>query len=176
MAISKERKKELVTEYKQLLQDHPSFVLAAYSGLTVKELETLRRRIRETGGEFHIIKNKLADRVFKDAEVVLPEGALTGPTAIGFAEEDVVEIMKVIVDVAKESEALRIKGAIIDGEVYDDAQSRRIADLPPLPVLQAQLVGLIQSPASQLVGVLAGSVRQVAGVLKAYAESEATAA
>ncbi len=176
MAISKERKQELVTEYKQLLQDHPSFVLTAYSGMTVKELEALRRKIRETGGEFHIIKNKLAYRVFKEAEVALPEGALTGPTAIGFAEEDVVEIMKVIVDVAKESEALRLKGAIIDGEIYDEAQTQRIADLPPLFVIRAQLIGLIQSPASQLTGMLAGSVRQVASVLKAYAESDAIAA
>jgi large subunit ribosomal protein L10 len=176
LAISKERKQKLVTEYKQLLQDHPSFVLTAYSGMTVKELEALRRKIRETGGEFHIIKNKLADRVFKEADVTLPEGALTGPTAIGFAEEDVVEIMKVIVDVAKESEALQLKGAIIEGETYDEAQSKRIADLPPLPVIRAQLVGLIQSPASKLTGALAGSVRQVASVIKAYAESDAAAA
>lgn len=176
MSISKERKQELVTEYKQFLQDYPSFVLTAYSGMTVKELETLRRKIREMGGEFHIIKNRLADRVFKEAKVALPEGALTGPTAIGLAEEDILELMKVIVDVAKESEALRLKGAIIDGEIYDAAQSRRIADLPPLSVLRAQLVGLIQSPASQLTGIFAGSVRQVASVLQAYAESDATAA
>jgi large subunit ribosomal protein L10 len=176
LAISKERKQELVTAYKQLLQDYPSFVLTAYSGMTVKELETLRGRIRETGGEFHIIKNKLADRVFKEADVSIPVGALTGPTAIGFAEEDIIEIMKVIVDVAKESEALRIKGALIDGEIYDEAQSQRIADLPPLPVLRAQLVGLIQSPAIQLAGIFAGSVRQVAGVLKAYAERDAATA
>ena len=176
MAISKERKQELITEYKQLLQDHPSFVLTAYSGMTVKELEVLRRRIRETGGEFHIIKNKLVGRVFKEADVALPEDTLMGPTAIGFAEEDVIEIMKVIVDAAKESEALRIKGAIIDGEVYDEAQSQRIADLPPLTVIRAQLVGLIQTPASKLTGLFAGSVKQVASVLKAYAESDAAAA
>lgn len=175
MAISKERKKDLVGKYKTLLENNSGMILTNYIGLSVKELEGLRRDIREVGGEFHVIKNTLADLAFKEAEITMPENALAGPTAIGFASEDIVNVAKAIVDLSKETEFLTIKGAIIDGVSYDGQQVRRLAELPPLPVVQAQLLGVLQAPASRIAGILAGSVRQVVNVVKAYSESVAAA-
>ena len=172
MAVSKERKKALVVQYQELLRSSNALVMTAYSGLSVKELEGLRHKIREVGGEFHIVKNNLAKRAFDEVGVPLPEGALVGPTAIGFAFEDVLGVAKAIVDLARQMDFINVKGAVIDGVIYDELQVTRLANLPPLPMVQAQLLSMLQSPASRIAGVLAGSIRQVACVLKAYSEAE----
>ncbi|MCK5633947.1 MAG: hypothetical protein KAI06_02625, partial [Anaerolineales bacterium] len=83
---------------------------------------------------------------------------------------------KAIVDLAKETKVFQVKGAVIDGEFFDSARVKSLAALPPMPVIQAQLLSLIQAPASQIAGVLASSVRQVVSVVKAYSEKEASAA
>ena len=176
MAISKERKKALVTQYKELLSSNSALIMTAYSGLSVKEVQGLRLKIRDAGGSFHIVKNNLVERAFNEAGVPIPDGALMGPTAIGFTSEDVLGVAKAIVDLAREVEFVQVKGAVIDGVTYDDSQVRRLADLPPLPVVQAQMLSVIQAPARQLAGVLAGSARQLVNVLKAYSETEAATA
>jgi large subunit ribosomal protein L10 len=175
LAISKERKRDLVSQYKSLVESNSTMILTNYSGLSVKQIETLRSQIRETGGEFHIIKNKLAEIAFEEIELPLPEGALDGPTAIGFAPEDAVDISKAIVELSKETDILSVKGAVIDGVVFSGQQVLRLAELPPLPVVQAQLLSLIQTPASNIARALASSVRQVVNVMKAYSDSEAPA-
>ena len=172
MAISKERKQALVVQYQELLRSSNALVMTAYSGLSVKELEGLRHKIREAGGEFHIVKNNLAKRAFADVGVPLPEGVLVGPTAIGFTSEDVMGMAKAIVDLSRQTDFLRVKGAIIDGVIYDKMQVTQLAELPPLPIVQAQLLSMIQAPANQVARVLAGSIRQLVNVLKVYSEAE----
>ena len=172
MAISKERKKALVVQYQELLRSSNALVMTAYSGLSVKELEGLRHKIREAGGEFHIVKNNLAKRAFADVGVPLPEGVLVGPTAIGFASEDVLGMAKAIVDLSRQTDFLKVQGAVIDGVIYDKMQVTRLAELPPLPIVQAQLLSMIQAPANHVARVLAGSMRQLVNVLKVYSETE----
>lgn len=176
MAITKERKRKLVDEYTKLVADNSALIFTTYSGLSVKELQELRRQLRETGGEFHIIKNNLVKRVIKDGELSLPEDVLVGPTAMGFASEDTIGLAKAIVELSRESESMAIKVAIFDGVIYDAKQVGRLADLPPLPVVRAQFLSILQAPASRVAGVLGGSVRQLVNVLNAYAESEPASA
>lgn len=173
MAISKERKKALVTQYQELFSSSSALIMTGYSGLSVKDLEGLRRKIREVGGEFHIIKNNLADLAFKGAGLPMPEGSLEGPTAIGFAFEDVIGVAKAIVDLARDTEVAYVKGAVIEGVVYDTAQVTHMANLPPMPVVQAQLLSVLQAPASRIAGVLNGSIQQLVNVLNAFSETEA---
>ena len=175
MAITKERKKELVEEYRRLVEGSRGHVLASYSGVTVSDLEELRKKLREIGGEFHIVKNSLIKLVLEEAGLGTPEGAFEGTTAIGFATDDIPAVAKAIVDLAKEGELLRVKGGIIDGQVFSKAQVERLADLPPLPVVQAQLLGVLQAPGRRVASVVAGSVRQVVNVVKAYADTGAPA-
>lgn len=176
MAISKQRKEEMVQEYQRLLERSQGIVLTSYSGLTMKELEGLRRRLREVGGEFHIVKNSLIDRAAKGLGVPLPPDAMRGTTAVGFAGEDVPQVIKAIVELSRESEALRLKGGVIQGELFSASQVERLADLPPLPVLQSQLLGVLAAPGGRIAGALAGAVRQLVSVLKAHSESEAAPA
>lgn len=172
MAISRERKKELVDEYRALLERSAGVIMSSHSGLTVKDTEDLRAKIREVGGEFHVVKNSLMKLAMDEAGVPIPEGSLEGTTAVGFADEDIPGVAKAIADLAKDDGVVSIKAGIVRGVVYDDRQISRLAELPSLNVLQAQLLGLLETPASQVAGVLQSSVRQVLNVMKAYAERE----
>lgn len=176
MAISRERKEELVEEYKELLQRSAGIIISSHSGLTVNAAEELRSKIRQVGGEFHIVKNSLMKLAMEGEGVPIPDGSLEGTTAVGFADEDIPGVAKAIVDLSKEAEVVRIKAGIVRGSVYDNKQIERLAELPSLNVLQAQLLGLIEAPASKLAGVMQGSVRQVVDVVKAYSETEEAAA
>lgn len=172
MAISKERKQALVAEYRDLANRARGLILTSYSGLTVNDLQGLRNQIREYGGEFHIVKNTLMELAFKELGIRLPEGASQGTTAIGFAMEDIPPVAKAIVELGRRGQQLAIKGGVIEGTVYDASQVERLADLPPLSVVRAQLIGLIGTPAGRIAGSLAGSLRQVLGVMQAYSQRE----
>lgn len=173
MAITKARKEALVNQYKELAENSSGIILASFSGVTVKDLEGLRGQIREVGGEFHIVKNTLMDLAFRDLDLPLPEGATDGTTAIGFAPEEVPAVAKAIVDLSRGERTVQIKGGLIDGELVDQAGIVRLADLPPMPIVRAQLLGLITTPAEQVAGVLSATIRQLAGVMHAYSQSEA---
>jgi large subunit ribosomal protein L10 len=176
LAISKELKEVLVDQYKNVISENSAVILTSNSGLSVKEMEGLRKNIREVGGEFLVVKNTLVKRAFDETDTPMPEGGLEGTTAIGATTEDVIGLAKAIVDLSREVDTFKIKGAIIDGDVVETAQIRMLADLPPLPVLQSQLLSVLQAPAAKVAGVLNGSVRQVVTVIKAYAEKEPVAA
>jgi large subunit ribosomal protein L10 len=176
LTISKARKQTLTAQYAELLKGSQGIVLAAFSGARVSELEALRRKVRENGGEFHVVKNRLMLLAFEEAGIPVPSGGLQGTTAVGFAGDDVPGVAKAIVDAARSSEALKIKGGMVSGVAYGAAEIERLADLPPLPVLRAQLLGVITAPATHVASVVAGSVRQLATVIKAYSEKTPAAA
>jgi large subunit ribosomal protein L10 len=176
LAISKKRKETLLQEYKETLQSNSALVFTGYAGLGVKELEDLRRKMREIGGEYFIVKNSIAKRAFADVGIETPDGGFDGPTAIGATSEEVPNMLKTMVDLTKESEVFTVRGAIVDGALMSGVEVRQLAELPPMPVLQAQLLSVFNSPATQLASVFAGSVRQLMNVLKAYSESEGEAA
>lgn len=173
MALSKARKEELLVKYGDLLGISRALILASYSGVPVKDLESLRRKIREVGGEFHIVKNTLIQRAFDEKGYGFPEEMLNGTTAIGFATDDVPSVAKAVLDVSRESGTMEIKGGMIEQTLYDSTKIIRLAELPPLPVLRAQLMSQIQSPGTRIASALANSVRQIINVTKAYSESSA---
>ena len=176
MALTRERKQELVAQYKALLSDSQAVVITTYLGLSVPQIEELRNAVRETGGRFMVAKNTLLKRAFETAGYPVPEEALRGSTAIAFALEDPPAIAKAIVDFAKGHESVAIKAGFLEKQMMTANEVKALADLPPLPVMRAQLLGTIMAPASQLARLLAEPGRQVAAVLKAYSEKEAPAA
>ena len=172
LAISKEKKEELVANYQDLLTNSNGIIITSYSGVSVKELEVVRRKIRDLGGEFHIVKNTLFALAMNEVGMSLPEETYTGTTAIGFANEEIPAVAKVIVDLARDVESVSLKGGLIEKITYDAAQVEMMADLPPLPVLRAQLLSILQAPGSRIAMVLASSVRQLVNVTKAFADTE----
>ena len=177
MAISKERKEELVAQYSEWLKQSQATILAEYSGMTMQNIDALRAKIREAGGEFHIVKNTLGMLAFEKAGLSLPENFFTGSTAVCFAFKDAPAVAKAMTDFARTVDALKVKGGYLDNRPITAEGVKALADLPPLPVVRAQLLGTLLAPASKLVRTLAEPGRQVAAVIKAYSEvSEAAAA
>ena len=177
MAISKERKEELVAQYSEWLKQSQATILAEYSGMSMQNIDALRAKIREAGGEFHIVKNTLGKLAFEKAGLSLPENFFTGSTAVTFAFKDVPAVAKTMTDSARTVDVLKVKGGYLDNRPITAEGVKSLADLPPLPVVRAQLLGTLLAPASKLVRTLAEPGRQVAAVIKAYSEaSEAVAA
>lgn len=176
MAVSKKRKEELVSQYREWLESSRAMVLADYSGLSVSQLDELRAQLRDLGGEFHIVKNTLGKIVFEEAGYPLGDGYFENTTAIGFAFEDAPGLAKTISDFVKEHEFVNIKGGYLGDKIMSADEIRSLADLPPLPIMRARLLGTLMAPASKLARTLAEPGRQIASVIKAYTEQGAETA
>ncbi len=175
LAFSRKRKDELVAQYVEWLDKSKAVVITEYSGLTMKQLDELRNKAREAGGEFHVVKNTLGRVALKQAGMTVPQGFLEGSTAIAFAFDDAPAIAKAVTDFARTSEFVRVKGGYLAKDPIRVDEVKALAELPPLPVMRARILGVILAPASQLVRTLAEPARQVASVLKAYSDKEAPA-
>lgn len=173
MAISKEKKQELVAQYGEWMERSQAFVLTEYIGLTVKDMDELRSKVREAGGEFHIVKNSLAKLAINAASLELDDEHFVGTTAIGFTHEDPPALAKAVTDFAKGSDFLKVKAGYLDNRLMSAAEVKTLANVPPLPVMRAILLSTILAPATQLVRTLSEPGRQVAAVLKAFSEKDA---
>jgi large subunit ribosomal protein L10 len=176
LAITKERKIELITHYSEWVKRSKALVLTQYVGLTMKDIDGLRAKVRENGGEFHIIKNTLAKLAFEQAGLQVLQGQFEGSTAIVFAFIDAPATVKTVTDFAKSSEFLKIKGGYLEKQALTPDGVKALAELPPLPVVRGQLLGTLLAPASKLVRTLAEPGRMIAAVIKAHAEPEAAPA
>jgi large subunit ribosomal protein L10 len=175
LAITQEKKKEIVTQYGEWMSRSEALILTDYIGLTTKELEELRRKVREVGGEFHIVKNTLTKIAIESEGLPLQDEFFEGTTAIGFAYEDPPALAKALREFMRSTDFLKIKGGYLGGNALSAAEVTSLAELPPLPVMQARLLSLILAPATQLARVLAEPSRQIAQLFKAYAEQDGDA-
>lgn len=175
MAISKERKEEVFAQYGEWMKHSQAMIVTQYTGLSMKSMDELRRKVREAGGEFHIVKNTIAELAFKEAGIPLPKGIFEGSSAVGFAFQDPPALAKVFVDFGRTAEVVKIKGGFLGASPMTAEQVKSLADLPPLPVMRAQLLGVILAPASQLARTLAEPARSLAAVFKAFADRDAAA-
>ncbi|MBS60143.1 MAG: 50S ribosomal protein L10 [Anaerolineaceae bacterium] len=172
MAISKQKKQELVEAYTDLLQRSQGVIWLNNKGLSVSEIFELRSSIREAEGKCKVTKNRLTRLALQNAGLPTMDEVLTGPTITGFALGEIPAVAKAIADFAKENDSVEIKGGLMGTEILSADELTTLANLPPLEILQAQLLGLINAPARQIAGTLSSSVRQVINVVNAYSDSE----
>lgn len=170
MAITREKKEELVEQYKDWLNRGDSLVITRYSGLSVRDIGELRAAVREVDGEFHIIKNTLAEIAFEDEGREWDEGMFTGPTAFGVSFENPSGLAGAIKDFAEEYGKIEIKGGYLEERMMSVDEINALAELPTMDEMRAKLLQTILAPATQLTRVLAEPGRKLAGVLKAYSE------
>jgi large subunit ribosomal protein L10 len=170
LAISKQKKVELVAEYVEQLEQSKGLILTDYRGLSVNDVSEIRKAMRPIDSRFQVVKNRLLALALKEVDLSLPDEWLTGPTAVSFCYAEVPPVAKVLTDAAKDFETLQIKGGVLGGSVIAPDQVRAIADLPSREVLLAQVLGAINAPATQVAGVVASGVRQVLNVLQAYVD------
>ena len=172
MAINKERKQELVDQYRELLNQSEAIFLTEYTGLDVKQMQMLRAEVRKVDGTYHVTKNTLLRLALEESGKPIPEDMLVGQSGTGFALSEAPSMAKALTEFAKKQEELIIKGGIMGDELLSAEQVKALASLPSMDELRAQLIGLIQAPARNIASTVASGVRQVVNVLDAYAKLE----
>ncbi len=170
MPLTREQKNQIIEEYVELLQASHGLVLADYRGLTVKEMQALRRQVKDAGGRMRVVKNTLFRIALERSGLPVPTDMLVGPVLVGFGVEDVPPVAKAFVEYAKEVSALKIKGGMLGERLLSVEEVEDLAKLPPLDVLRAQLVAAIQGPLTNLVGIISAPMREIAYVLQARSE------
>lgn len=171
MAFTKKEKEALVAEYEKWLKESQAIFAVSYDKMTMASINELRAEARQTGGELHVVKNTLMLLALKNAGFE-DSGLFDGATLIGFTHEDAPSLAKAIHKASKTGEIFKIKGGYLDGKVLELSQIIALADLPPMPIMRATLLGLLSAPASKLVRTLAEPARQVAAVLQAHSTQE----
>ena len=167
-------KQAAVAEIVESFNDAAGAVLTEYRGLTVKELQDLRRSLGENA-DYAVVKNTLAKLAATEVGISGFDDLLTGPTAIAFIKGDVVEAAKGLRDFAKANPALVIKGGILDGKQLDAKEIAKLASLESREVLLAKLAGAMLASLSQAVYLLNAPLAQaarLAGALQAKAEQD----
>jgi len=163
--MKKEEKEKLVTELSQKLNTAQSLYYTDFTGLNVKRMTELRRRLKKAGVEYVVIKNTLALRAVNESGLVAD--TLKGPTGLVVAK-DPVSAAKVLSDFAKENEDRpAVKGGLLSGKKIDNAQLKRLASLPSREQMLADLGAGMQSPMAAFVGALNGLLYMFVGALEA---------
>ncbi len=170
MALSREQKVERVKQYADLLEKSKGIILVDYRGLTVGEMEEIRRKMRPIDSQFQVVKNRLLELALEEKNMSLPDDWLTGPTAVSFCADEVPPVAKALVEAKEETGLLDFKGGWMNESILSAAQVKSIADLPPREVLLAQALGVINGPSRQVVSVVATGIRQVLNVVQAYVD------
>lgn len=149
-----ENKKAIVEQLKERFQNAQSGVLADYRGLTVEQDTALRVKLREAGVDYTVVKNNLTRFAANDAGLSELDPVLHGPTAIATSTTDVVAPAKILVEFAKENEALEIKAGFVEGKVISIDEVKSYAAIPSKEVLISKMLGSLQSPISALARTL----------------------
>ena len=139
---------------KEAFSAYNDFIFADYRGLTVEQISALRDKLREKEVPLKVVKNNFARVAFEEMKIEGVADYLTGPTAIAMAKEDSNEAAKVMFDFAKDTPALKVKGAYVNKEVYDTAKIEAFSKVPGKKQLIAMLMSAINGPAQKLAATL----------------------
>jgi large subunit ribosomal protein L10 len=173
MAITKQKKEEVVQNLVDKLTSAKSVVFTDYRGLTVEELNEVRNELRKEGIEYKVIKNTLFKIAAKEANMELElESAQGHPIAAAFGYQDEVVPAKVVNSYANKNEKLEILGGILEGKEINAIMVKSLAKLPGREELYAKIVGSLSSPLSGMVNVLNGNIRGLVNVLSAIKDQK----
>lgn len=170
--MDRAQKAQAIEDLKEVFAGAGAVVVTHYMGLTVAEMTDLRGRLRKEGATLQVVKNTLAQKAMGDTKPEAAHALFTGPVAIAFAP-DPVSAAKVVVEYAKTNEKFSVIGAIMDQTVLDATGVGALATLPSLDQLRAQILGLLNAPATKVAGVLQAPAGQLARVFNAYATKDA---
>ncbi len=172
MALRKADKEQLVRELTSKLSESKSTVFVNYTGMGVKQMEDLRKKMREQGASVIIAKNSLVKIAGEKANLpsdALTDSILTQQTAVIFGTDDAVAPIQHLGNYIKENEKPEVKGGVVDGIFHSKDGIIKISKLPSKEVLYAQVVGAVASPLYGTVGVLQANIQKLLFILTASA-------
>ena len=171
--MARPEKEAVVKELTDKFTSAKSLLITDYLGLNVAEMTELRRKLREAGVEFKVVKNTLATIAANDVEMDEMTKYFSGPTAIAFGEEDAVSPAKILVEYAKDHKVLEVKAGLLNGEIIAKEKVEALAEIPSREELLAKAFASMKAPLSGLVNVLQGNIRGLVQVLNQIKEEKA---
>ena len=170
MMLSKETKQELVREYNEKFRTNSFLFVVEYKGLTVKQMESLRRRLKKANADLKVIKNTILKIASNGTDVEKIKDLFDGPTAIAISKDDAVAVARAFTESTKDLPVLKLKGGILAGRVIGAEDVSTLSKLPSKDILLGQFLGLVSSPISNFMGVLMELERRLLYVLDAVKE------
>ncbi|MCL6471745.1 MAG: 50S ribosomal protein L10 [Firmicutes bacterium] len=170
--MARPEKEATVREIKEKIEKAKSVILTDYRGLSFEQISELRTKLRAQGVEYKVFKNTLAKIAAKELNLSDLDSYLVGPTAMALSYEDPVAPAKTLVDFAKVSKILQLKGGVVEGKVVDGKQVESMATIPPRDVLLAMFIGGLKSPLYGLAASLNQITAGLARVLSQVAQQK----
>jgi large subunit ribosomal protein L10 len=168
LAFTKDEKTKMMEQYQNWLNRSEAVFMLQYGKMAMKDVDVVRAKAREAGGEMHVVKNSLfgmvLDQLGWEGKTFLDQ-----TTLIGFAYSDAPALAKVVTDATK-GDIFKVKGGLLSKRSISAEEVKSLAEMPPLPVIRAQLLGMLSAPASQLVRTINEPARGLASVVRAYTE------
>jgi len=171
LAITRERKEEMIAQYVELLEKTNGFVLIEFGGLSVPQIDGLRDAVRNADGHYLVAKNTLFTKALQQNGWPVPDDLLKGPVGVAFGMDNMPGVAKAILDYTGQqelAEKFAVKGGVMTGDVLDPKRVEAVSKLPTLDELRGQIAGLMISPAQGLVNAIHAATGQVVNVLQAY--------
>ena len=159
--MNKEQKKNYITEMTANFENSEAVLVTHYQGLTVKQLDELRKQMREQGIQFKITKNRITKLALEKTKCKELANLFTGPTAVALSK-DVISTAKILTKFSKENKNLKILGGIMGKEILDVAAVANVATLPTLDEARAKIIGILRSPAQKIVSILLAPASKIA--------------
>lgn len=166
------QKEAILKDTQARIADVRGLYLADFTGMTVQSLSLLRKRCREQGVQFRVIKNTLLKRAFNERGITALDDHLVGPTGLVFSPDNEMAPAKILSDFAKEFEKPRLKAAVVDGSLYDGKAITRLAALPSREVLLSQLLGTFVAPMTTFLGAVNALLATPANMADALAREK----
>ena len=151
--MTKEQKKVYIDQMSKQFENSKSVMVTHYQGLTMPQIDELRSKMREHGIIFKITKNRITKLALEKTRCKDLASLFTGPTAVAFGEDAIISA-RILSKFAKDNENLKLIGGIMENEVLDQAGVQNVATLPTLDEARANIVGILNAPASKLVSIL----------------------
>jgi len=169
--LDRTEKREFVASLASVFAETSAVIVTQNKGLTVAEVTSLRKRMRDAGATFKVAKNRLATLALDGTRFDGIAPLLKGPTALAWAR-DPVAVAKAAVEFARTNDKFVVLGGSIAGQTLDVAGVKALSELPSLETLRAGLLGMIQTPGTRIAGILQAPGGQIARVLAAYASKD----
>ena len=165
-------KERVVAELAERLKTTDTLIVADYRGLTVMEIDDLRSELLKHRARFSVVKNSLTRRAAEAAGVDAVLALLEGPSAIAFLESggDPVAVAKALVDAARETRVLEVRGGMLEGRPVEPSEIESLAKLPPFDILRGQVLGAMTAPLTAIVGLFTAPLQNLYGLIDARIE------
>ena len=169
--MNKEQKKNYIEEMTSKFENSKAVMVTHYQGLTMTQLDDLRAKMREHGIVFTITKNRITKLAVEKTKCKDLTNLFTGPTAVAFGE-DAIMSARILSKFAKDNENLKLIGGIMDDKVLDQTGVQNVASLPTLDEARANIVGILNAPASKLISILLAHSEKMSSLTAENSETQ----